>query len=93
MTMYPAARAAVGLDQTPQRFTDWEVVRRLDARSEIPGLWLTGQDTVTCGQPIVQGAGLITALRMLGFTKAMRFLAKAAPPVVRHVVRELRAGS
>ena len=69
------------------------MVRRLDARSEIPGLWLTGQDTVTCGQPIVQGAGLITALRMLGFTKAMRFLAKAAPPVVRHVVRELRAGS
>ncbi len=84
---------AVGLDQTPQRFTDWEVVRRLDARSEIPGLWLTGQDTVTCGQPIVQGAGLITALRMLGFTKAMRFLAKTAPPVVRHVLRELRAGS
>ncbi len=84
---------AVGLDQTPQRFTDWEVVRRLDARSEIPGLWLTGQDTVTCGQPIVQGAGLITALRMLGFTKAMRFLAKSAPPVGRHVLRELRAGS
>ena len=84
---------AVGLDQTPQRFTDWDVVRHLDARTALPGLWLTGQDTVTCGQPIVQGAGLITALRMLGFAKAIRFLAKAAPPVVRHLVREVRAGS
>lgn len=83
---------AVGLDQTPERFTDWEVVRHLDARTSIPGLWLTGQDTVTCGQPIVQGAGLITALRMLGFAKAMRFLARAAPPIVRHVLRERRSG-
>lgn len=81
---------AVGLDQTPERFTDWELVRRLDSRTEIPGLWLTGQDTITCGQPIVQGAGLITALRLLGFAKAMRFLAKAAPPVVAQVVRDLR---
>jgi all-trans-retinol 13,14-reductase len=79
---------AVGLDQTPERFTNWDLVRHLDARTAIPGLWLTGQDTVTCGQPIVQGAGLITALRMLGFVKAMRFLAKAAPPVLRHVLRE-----
>ncbi len=84
---------AVGLDQTPRRFTDWEVVRHLDARSAIEGLWLTGQDTVTCGQPIVQGAGLITALRMLGPVKSLRFLARAAPPVVRHVVRELRERS
>ena len=83
---------AVGLDQTPERFTDWEVVRHLDARTSIPGLWLTGQDTVTCGQPIVQGAGLITALRMLGFAKAMRFLARATPPIVRHVLRERRSG-
>jgi phytoene dehydrogenase-like protein len=81
---------AVGLDHTPSRFTDWEVVRHLDARTKIPGLWLTGQDTVTCGQPIVQGAGLITALRILGFWRSLAFLAKAAPPVVRHVVREAR---
>ena len=59
--------AAVGLDQSPQRFTDWEVMRHLDSRTAISGLWLTGQDTVTCGQPIAQGAGLLTALRILGF--------------------------
>ena len=52
------------------------------------GLWLTGQDTVTCGQPIVQGAGLITAMRILGFTGTLRYLAKTAPPIVRHVMRE-----
>ncbi len=83
---------AVGLDQTPRRFTDWEVVRHLDARTPIPGLWLTGQDTVTCGQPIVQGAGLITALRILGLAKSVRFLTRAAPPLVRHLVRERRTG-
>jgi all-trans-retinol 13,14-reductase len=82
---------AVGLDHTPERFTDWEIVKRLDPRTDIPGLWLTGQDTVTCGQPIVQGAGLITALRVLGPLKAAGFLAKAAPPVVRQVLRDLRA--
>ena len=82
---------AVGLDHTPARFTDWEIVRRLDARTEIPGLWLTGQDTVTCGQPIVQGAGLITALRILGPVRGLRYLVRAAVPVVRHVWRERRA--
>jgi phytoene dehydrogenase-like protein len=82
---------AVGLDHTPARFTDWEIVRHLDARTEIPGLWLTGQDTVTCGQPIVQGAGLITALRILGPVRGLRYLARAAVPVVRHVWRERRA--
>jgi len=82
---------AVGLDQTPDRFTDWEIVRRLDSRTEIPDLWLTGQDTVTCGQPIVQGAGLITALRMLGAARALRFLAKAALPMLKHAARERRA--
>ncbi len=79
--------------ETARRFTDWEIVKRLDARTEIPGLWLTGQDTVTCGQPIVQGAGLITALRMLGFRRSLQFLAKAAPPIVRHVVDEMRSRS
>src|SRR5262249_15961469 len=48
---------AVGLEHAPSRFTDWEVVRHLDMRTRIPGLWLTGQDTVTCGQPVVQAAG------------------------------------
>jgi all-trans-retinol 13,14-reductase len=82
---------AVGLDHSPARFTDWEVMRHLDSRTAIPGLWLTGQDTVTCGQPIAQAAGLITAMRMLGLRRSMRYLARNLPPIVRRVVSDSRA--
>jgi all-trans-retinol 13,14-reductase len=81
---------AVGLDQTPERFTDWELIRRLDSRTPVAGLWLTGQDTVTCGQPIVQGSGLITAMRILGFWGSIRYLARALPPIVRRLVADAR---
>jgi all-trans-retinol 13,14-reductase len=81
---------AVGLDQTPERFTSWDVIRHLDARTKVSGLWLTGQDTVTCGQPIVQGAGLITAMRILGMAGSLRYLAKTLPPIVRHVIADAR---
>ena len=74
---------AVGLDQSPQRFTDWSVVERLDSRTPIDGLWLTGQDTVTCGQPIVQAAGLISAFRILGLRQSLRYLGRTLPPIVR----------
>jgi phytoene dehydrogenase-like protein len=74
---------AVGLDHTPERFTDWTLVERLDARTPIDGLWLTGQDTVTCGQPMVQSSGLITAFRMLGLQKSLRYLARTLPPILR----------
>jgi all-trans-retinol 13,14-reductase len=83
---------SVGLDHTPARFTDWEVMRHLDSRTTIPGLWLTGQDTVTCGQPISQGAGLITAMRMLGFWRSIHYLARTLPPIVKRVVSDARAG-
>ena len=43
------------------------------------------------GVPIVQGAGLITALRMLGAARALRFLAKAALPMLKQVAHERRA--
>jgi|GEM_PF-2514379 len=82
---------AVGLDQSPQRFTDWRVADLLDARTPIKGLWLTGQDTVTCGQPIVQAAGLISALRILGLVPSLRYLASTLPPIVRSV-RQQRGG-
>ena len=82
---------AVGLDQTPARFTDLELIERLDSRTAIPGLWLTGQDTVTCGQPIVQGAGLLTALRILGLWGSTRYLARTLPPIVRRVIADARA--
>jgi len=81
---------AVGLDHTPERFTDLRMVERLDARTPIEGLWLTGQDTVTCGQPIVQGAGLITAFRVLGLQQSVRYLARTLPPIVRSLVQERR---
>ncbi|MBW2244508.1 MAG: NAD(P)/FAD-dependent oxidoreductase [Deltaproteobacteria bacterium] len=84
---------AVGLDHTPARFTDWEVMRHLDSRTRIEGLWLTGQDTVTCGQPIVQGAGLLTAMRMLGFWRSTRFLARTLPPIVRKLIADSRANA
>ena len=74
---------AVGLDHSPERFTDWKLVERLDARTPIEGLWLTGQDTVTCGQPIVQGAGLITAFRVLGLQQSLRYLGRTLPPILR----------
>jgi phytoene dehydrogenase-like protein len=80
---------AVGLDQSPKRFTDWRLADRLDARTPIEGLWLTGQDTVTCGQPIVQAAGLITAFRVLGLQQSLRYLARTLPPMIRRM-REAR---
>ena len=78
---------AVGLDHGPERFTDWNLVERLDARTPIEGLWLTGQDTVTCGQPIVQGAGLITAFRILGLQQSLRYLGRTLPPILRSFSR------
>lgn len=85
--------AAVGLDHTPERFTDLEIMSRLDMKTPIQDLWLTGQDTVTCGQPIVQAAGLITALRMLGIGGSLAFLAKTLSPMVRGILAERRAQS
>ena len=81
---------AVGLDHSPERFTDLRMVERLDAQTPIEGLWLTGQDTVTCGQPVVQGAGLITAFRVLGLQQSVRYLARTLPPIVRSLVQERR---
>jgi hypothetical protein len=69
------------------------VMRHLDSRTVIPGLWLTGQDTVTCGQPIAQAAGLITAMRVLGLWRSLRYLARNLPPIVRQVVSDSRLSS
>jgi all-trans-retinol 13,14-reductase len=82
---------AVGLDHSPARFTDWEVMRHLDSRTPIEGLWLTGQDTVTCGQPMAQGAGFLTAMRMLGLWASARYLARTLPPIVRKLIADSRA--
>ena len=51
-----------GLDHTPERLQqDW-----LGPRTRIAGLWLTGQDTLTCGVTGAMMAGLLTATAMAG---------------------------
>lgn len=64
------AGSAIGLDVTPSRFTDEGDMRRLDMRTSVRGLWLTGQDTLMAGQPLAQLAGVITALRIAGPVRA-----------------------
>ena len=63
----PSGRgSAIGLDVVPSRFTDFDTMKRLDMRTGIADLWLTGQDTLLCGQPLAQMSGIFTALRIVG---------------------------
>jgi all-trans-retinol 13,14-reductase len=51
-----------GLDHTPERLQQtW-----LGPRTRIAGLWLTGQDTLTCGVTGAMMAGLLTTTAMVG---------------------------
>jgi all-trans-retinol 13,14-reductase len=51
-----------GLDHTPERLQqDW-----LGPRTKIPGLWLSGQDTLSCGVTGAMMAGLLTVTAMAG---------------------------
>ncbi len=55
-----------GLAHTPERMQqNW-----LRPQTRIPGLWLTGQDILTCGVTGAMMAGLLTTLSMVG-TRAM----------------------
>ena len=52
-----------GLDHDPQRFEqDW-----LRPKTEIPGLYLAGQDVVSCGVVGAMMGGLLAAIRLGGF--------------------------
>jgi all-trans-retinol 13,14-reductase len=54
-----------GLAHTPQRMQqDW-----LGPKTRIDGLWLTGQDTLTCGVTGAMMAGLLTSLSIIGARK------------------------
>jgi len=54
-----------GLAHTRQRLQqDW-----LRPKTRIPGLWLTGQDVLTCGVTGAMMAGLITTMSMIGAGK------------------------
>ncbi len=54
-----------GLDHTPERLQqNW-----LGPRTRIPGLWLTGQDTLTCGVTGAMMAGMLTTMAIVGMRK------------------------
>ncbi|MEL7449692.1 MAG: NAD(P)/FAD-dependent oxidoreductase [Pseudomonadota bacterium] len=54
-----------GLDHTPERLQqDW-----LGPRTRIRGLYLTGQDTLTCGVTGAMMAGMLTAMTVAGMRK------------------------
>jgi all-trans-retinol 13,14-reductase len=61
--------SAIGLDVNAGpscRFTNFDTMKLLDMKTPVPGLWITGQDSLLCGVPLAQAAGLITALRIAG---------------------------
>ncbi len=54
-----------GLDHTPERLQqDW-----LTPKTRIDGLWLTGQDILTCGVTGAMMSGVLTVTSMLGMRK------------------------
>jgi all-trans-retinol 13,14-reductase len=54
-----------GLAHTSERLQqDW-----LGPRTRIPGLWLTGQDTLTCGVTGAMMAGMLTTMSLVGMRK------------------------
>jgi all-trans-retinol 13,14-reductase len=54
-----------GLDHTPERLKqDW-----LTPKTKIEGLWLTGQDILTCGVTGAMMAGMLTVTAMLGMRR------------------------
>lgn len=55
-----------GLDHSLERLQqDW-----LGPRTRIPGLWLSGQDTLTCGVTGAMMAGLLTTTALVGLRRA-----------------------
>lgn len=59
-----------GLEHDPERFKqDW-----LTPRTKIPGLWLTGQDVLSCGVVGAMMGGLLTATAISGVRKSLPIL-------------------
>lgn len=59
-----------GLDHTPERFNqDW-----LKPKTEIQGLWLTGQDVLSCGVVGAMMSGVLTAVAVAGVPKMLPVL-------------------
>jgi all-trans-retinol 13,14-reductase len=62
-----------GLDHTPERFR----AEGLGPRTKLPGLWLTGQDTMSCGVVGAMMGGVVTFATMAGFLAGSRVLKRA----------------
>jgi len=61
-----------GLEHTPQRLQqDW-----LGPRTRISGLWLTGQDTLTCGVTGAMMSGMLTSMALVGMRKVSPLMKK-----------------
>jgi len=57
-----------GLEHDPSRFKQgW-----LQPKSKVPGLWLTGQDVLSCGVAGAMIAGFLTAVQILGWKQGIR---------------------
>ena len=69
-----------GLDHDPVRLQQtW-----LGPRTRFHGLWLTGQDVLTCGVTGAMMAGLLTTSAIIGVPKASRLLKRIFGPSVNH---------
>jgi len=62
-----------GLDHTPERFR----ADALGPRTRIPGLWLTGQDTMSCGVVGAMMGGVATFAAMRGLLAGLPVLRRA----------------
>lgn len=86
--------SAIGLDTCAGescRFTNLSIMKTLDMKTAVPGLWMTGQDTLMIGVPLAQAAGLITAMRIAGPARALWFVAKTVWLLVASLGEKARA--
>jgi len=87
--LFKSRGQATGLDSAPERYSNGKVADELNMKcAGIDGLWLTGQDTLLCGQPLVQISGVITALRIAGIVHACKFGLSA----LRHILYRCARG-
>lgn len=57
--------ASYGLDTPTKRFFDWDIVRALRPETDLPGVFLTGQDILMLGVSGAMTNGILTAQVML----------------------------
>lgn len=63
-----------GLKHATKRITDFETVRALRFDTDIPGVYLTGQDTVFCGIPSAAITGVFTSQMILNPPSVLDFV-------------------